>query len=137
MITLARFCVVIPPIFKALATAPATGDDAAQTASTAAQPLEIAMSIDADAIEKVARLARIRLDPADVPALTDRIGNILAMVDRLQAVDTAGVEPLSNPCDASQRLRADAVSETDQRERFQAIAPSTEQGLYLVPRVIE
>lgn len=95
------------------------------------------MSIDADAIEKVARLARIRLDSADVPALTERIGNILAMVDRLQAVDTAGVEPLANPCDASQRLRADTVSEADQRERFQAIAPSTEQGLYLVPRVIE
>lgn len=95
------------------------------------------MSIDADAIEKVARLARIRLEPADVPALTDSISNILAMVDRLQAVDTAGVEPLANSCDASQRLRADAVSEADQRARFQAIAPSTEQGLYLVPRVIE
>lgn len=95
------------------------------------------MSIDADAIEKIARLARIRLDPADVPALTERIGNILAMVDRLQAVDTEGVEPLANPCDARQRLRADVVTETDQRSRFQAIAPSTEQGLYLVPRVIE
>lgn len=95
------------------------------------------MSIDTTDIEKAALLARIRLDPAAVPELTERLGNILKMVDQLQSVDTSNVTPMANPLDAIQRLRADVVTETDQRERFQAIAPSTEQGLYLVPRVIE
>lgn len=95
------------------------------------------MSITTTDIEKVAQLARIRLDPAAVPELTERLGNILKMVDQLQSVDTGNVTPMANPLDATQRLRADEVTETDQRARFQAIAPSTEQGLYLVPRVIE
>jgi aspartyl-tRNA(Asn)/glutamyl-tRNA(Gln) amidotransferase subunit C len=59
------------------------------------------------------------------------------MVDTLQAVDTSGIEPMANPLDATQRLRADVVSEENQRERFQAIAPASENGLYLVPKVIE
>jgi len=101
------------------------------------------MSITAADIEKAAKLARIRLDAADVPELSQRLNNILAMVDRLQEVDTAGIEPMANPLDATQRLRADAVTEpagTDAlnvRAAFQAIAPSAEQGLYLVPKVIE
>jgi aspartyl-tRNA(Asn)/glutamyl-tRNA(Gln) amidotransferase subunit C len=95
------------------------------------------MTISATDIEKAARLARIRIDQDAVPELTRRLANILAMVDRLQAVDTSGVVPMANPLDATQRLRADAVTETDQREAFLAIAPSAEQGLYLVPRVIE
>jgi len=97
----------------------------------------IAMSIDTTDIEKAALLARIRLDPTAVPELTERLGNILKMVDQLQSVDTSNVTPMANPLDATQRLRADEVTETSQRERFQAIAPSTENGLYLVPRVIE
>lgn len=95
------------------------------------------MSIATADIEKAARLARIRLDAAAIPDLAARLGNILALVDRLQAVDTDGVAPMANPLDAVQRLRADTVTETDQRERFLALAPSSEQGLYLVPRVIE
>lgn len=95
------------------------------------------MSIDTTDIEKAALLARIRLDPTAVPELTERLGNILKMVDQLQSVDTSNVTPMANPLDATQRLRADEVTETSQRERFQAIAPSTENGLYLVPRVIE
>jgi aspartyl-tRNA(Asn)/glutamyl-tRNA(Gln) amidotransferase subunit C len=95
------------------------------------------MSINTTDIEKVAKLARIRVDAAAVPELVERLGNILAMVDRLQAVDTTGVAPMANPLDATQRLRADVVSESNQRELFLSIAPSTEQGLYLVPRVIE
>lgn len=95
------------------------------------------MSIEIADIEKVAKLARIRIDAGDLPELTKRLGNILAMVDKLQAVDTSGVAPMSNPFDAEQRLRVDAVTETDQRDALLAIAPKTEQGLFLVPKVIE
>ncbi len=95
------------------------------------------MAIEQDEIEKIAELARIRIDGDQVPEVTQRITEILAMVDRLQAADTAGVEPLANPLDAIQRLRADEVTESNRREDFQAIAPAVENGLYLVPRVIE
>jgi aspartyl-tRNA(Asn)/glutamyl-tRNA(Gln) amidotransferase subunit C len=95
------------------------------------------MSVTTADIEKVAKLARIRIDADDLPELTARLGNILAMVDKLQAVDTTGIEPMSNPFDASQRLRADVVTEPDQRDALLAIAPKTEQSLFLVPKVIE
>ena len=95
------------------------------------------MSISKAEIEKIASLSRLKVSEAEAAQLTERIGNILAMVDTMQAVDTSGIEPMANPMDASQRLRVDKVTETNQRERFQQIAPATEDGLYLVPRVIE
>lgn len=95
------------------------------------------MTISREDIEKVAVLARIRLDEEQIPALENDLGNILSLVDQLSAADTDSVEPLAHPLDAVQRLRADEVTETSQREAFQAIAPATEDGLYLVPRVIE
>ncbi|MBU2874816.1 Asp-tRNA(Asn)/Glu-tRNA(Gln) amidotransferase subunit GatC [Marinobacter salexigens] len=95
------------------------------------------MTISREDIEKVAVLARIRLDEEQIPALENDLGNILSLVDQLSAADTDNVEPLAHPLDAVQRLRADKVTETNQREAFQAIAPATESGLYLVPRVIE
>ncbi|MBK1852155.1 Asp-tRNA(Asn)/Glu-tRNA(Gln) amidotransferase subunit GatC [Marinobacter sp. 1-4A] len=95
------------------------------------------MTISREDIEKVAVLARIRLDEEQIPALENDLGNILSLVDQLSAADTNNVEPLAHPLDAVQRLRADEVTETNQREAFQAIAPATESGLYLVPRVIE
>jgi aspartyl-tRNA(Asn)/glutamyl-tRNA(Gln) amidotransferase subunit C len=95
------------------------------------------MAIDKADIEKIAKLARLQVSAAQVSELQSRLGDILAMVDTMQAVDTSGIEPMANPLDASQRLRADVVSESNQRERFQAIAPAAENGLYLVPRVIE
>jgi aspartyl-tRNA(Asn)/glutamyl-tRNA(Gln) amidotransferase subunit C len=88
-------------------------------------------------IEKVAVLARIRVDEAQISALEKDLGNILDLVDQLSAADTDSVEPMAHPLNAVQRLRADEVTETDQRKAFQAIAPATENGLYLVPRVIE
>jgi aspartyl-tRNA(Asn)/glutamyl-tRNA(Gln) amidotransferase subunit C len=88
-------------------------------------------------IEKVAVLARIRVDEAQISALEKDLGNILDLVDQLSAADTDSVEPMAHPLNAVQRLRADEVTETDQRAAFQAIAPATENGLYLVPRVIE
>ena len=88
-------------------------------------------------IEKVAVLARIRVDEEQVSALEKDLGNILDLVDQLAAADTDSVEPMAHPLNAVQRLRADEVTEANQREAFQAIAPATENGLYLVPRVIE
>lgn len=95
------------------------------------------MTVSASDIEKIANLARIQLPAEQLQGVTQRLNDILAMVDTMQAVDTSAVEPMANPLDASQRLRADEVSETNQRDDFQAIAPLTEQGLYLVPKVID
>ena len=95
------------------------------------------MTISREDIEKVAVLARIRVDDEQVSALENDLGNILDLVDQLSAADTDAVEALAHPLDAVQRLRPDEVTETNQREAFQAIAPATENGLYLVPRVIE
>ncbi|AKV95151.1 MULTISPECIES: Asp-tRNA(Asn)/Glu-tRNA(Gln) amidotransferase subunit GatC [Marinobacter] len=95
------------------------------------------MTISREDIEKVAVLARIRVDDEQVSALEKDLGNILDLVDQLGAADTDSVEPMAHPLNAVQRLRADEVTETNQREAFQAIAPATENGLYLVPRVIE
>lgn len=95
------------------------------------------MTISREDIEKVAVLARIRVDDEQVSALEKDLGNILDLVDQLGAADTDSVEPMAHPLNAVQRLRADEATETNQREAFQAIAPATENGLYLVPRVIE
>ncbi len=95
------------------------------------------MTISREDIEKVAVLARIRVDDKQVSALEKDLGNILDLVDQLGAADTDKVEPMAHPLNAVQRLRADEVTETNQREAFQAIAPATENGLFLVPRVIE
>jgi len=95
------------------------------------------MAIDKHEIDKLSRLARLSVSEEDSADVAERITKILGLVDQLQAVDTTGVEPMSNPLDAVQRLRADEVSETNQREAFQSIAPAAEQGLYLVPKVIE
>jgi len=95
------------------------------------------MFIEQDEIEKIAELARIRITDGQIGQVTQRITEILQMVDQLQAVDTREVEPMANPLDATQRLRADEVTESDRRDAFQAIAPAVENGLYLVPKVID
>ena len=95
------------------------------------------MAVGPSDIEKIAHLARIRIAPDQIGAVAERISDILAMVDQMQAVDTDAVRPMANPHDATQRLRPDEVSEVNQRERFQALAPQAEGGLYLVPKVIE
>ncbi len=88
-------------------------------------------------VQRIAHLARLELSEAGAEAMRSELNAILAMVDQLQAVDTEGVEPMSHPQAGSQRLREDRVTEADERERFQAIAPAVEDGLYLVPKVIE
>ena len=88
-------------------------------------------------IARIAELARLELSAADAAAMQQQLNGILAMVDRMQSVDTQGVEPMSHPQEAMQRLREDEVTERDQRPAFQEIAPAVEDGLYLVPKVIE
>ncbi|HUT41706.1 MAG TPA: Asp-tRNA(Asn)/Glu-tRNA(Gln) amidotransferase subunit GatC [Gammaproteobacteria bacterium] len=95
------------------------------------------MALDAADVEKIAHLARLGIEAQDVPEYSRNLSDILAFVEQLNAVDTSGVEPLAHPLEATQRLRADIVSETDERTAFQAVAPQTEAGLYLVPKVIE
>ena len=95
------------------------------------------MSVEQADIEKIAKLSRIRIAESDIPEVADRINDILNMVDSMQAVDTSGVEPLRNPLDATQRLRADVVTEQNQREQLQQNAPAADEGLFLVPKVIE
>lgn len=94
-------------------------------------------SLDKAEIEKLAELARVRVAEDDLAEVTERISSILELVDQMQAIDTSGVEPLANPLDARQRLRQDRVTESDRRGEFQALAPAVEDGLYLVPRVVE
>jgi aspartyl-tRNA(Asn)/glutamyl-tRNA(Gln) amidotransferase subunit C len=95
------------------------------------------MSLDKEAVGKIAHLARLGVDEAEYETYARNLSDILSFVEQLDAVDTSGVEPMAHPMDASQRLRPDRVSEADQREAFQRIAPKVEAGLYLVPKVIE
>jgi aspartyl-tRNA(Asn)/glutamyl-tRNA(Gln) amidotransferase subunit C len=88
-------------------------------------------------ISRLARLARIEVPEDQAGALARELDGILALVDEMRAVPTAGIEPMSHPQDAMQRLRDDAVTEPDRRDKFQSVAPAVEDGLYLVPRVVE
>jgi aspartyl-tRNA(Asn)/glutamyl-tRNA(Gln) amidotransferase subunit C len=95
------------------------------------------MSLSPAEVEKIAHLARLALEPAQAAGLAQDLSRILDLVDQMNAVDTAGVEPMAHPLEMSQRLRPDEVTEPDRRDAFQKVAPQTEAGLYLVPRVIE
>lgn len=95
------------------------------------------MAVDRSDIEKLAELARIEVSETTIDEVADSISDILALVDQLQAADTTGVAPMAHPLDAVQRLRADCVTESNQREALQANAPATEDGLFLVPKVID
>lgn len=95
------------------------------------------MSLDTDDIKAIARLARLRIDDADVPLYATNLSSILDLVEQMNSVNTEGVMPMSHPLDLVQRLREDIVTENNQRDEFQKVAPATQDGLYLVPRVIE
>ncbi|WP_341303736.1 Asp-tRNA(Asn)/Glu-tRNA(Gln) amidotransferase subunit GatC [Pseudomonas sp. TMP25] len=95
------------------------------------------MAIERCDVEKIAHLARLGLNEAEIPATTEKLNSILGLIDHMQAVNTDGIEPLAHPLEATQRLRADHVTEHNQRDAYQAIAPAVENGLYLVPQVIE
>lgn len=93
--------------------------------------------MDNKEIQQLAQLARINIDDSMVDEVAGNIENILALVSQLQSVDTEGVEPMSHPMDAVQRLRADTITEENHREALQAVAPATDKGLFLVPKVID
>ena len=95
------------------------------------------MSLSDDQVRRIARLARIALQPGESAAATARLNRVLALVDEMRRVNTAGVEPMAHAQDLIQPLRVDSVTESNQRERYQAVAPAVEEGLYLVPKVIE
>lgn len=95
------------------------------------------MIVDKDLVLNIAELAQLQIEDDEIDHYVDSLGRILQLVEEMQSVDTQGVEPVSNPLDGTQRLREDRVTEDDQRELFLANAPESEQGLFLVPRVVE
>ena len=95
------------------------------------------MALDKTEIEKIAHLARLHIGESETEEVTTRITDILALIDQMQSVDTEVVEALAHPLDLVQRLRADAITEDNQRDRLQKLAPASEDGLYLVPKVLE
>ncbi len=95
------------------------------------------MSLEVEDVTKIARLARLEIKSGDVEHYASELSGILDFVDRLNAADTSAVTPMAHPLEQVQRLREDEVTETNQRELFQSIAPEVEDGLYLVPKVIE
>jgi aspartyl-tRNA(Asn)/glutamyl-tRNA(Gln) amidotransferase subunit C len=95
------------------------------------------MSLSDDQIRRIARLARIAVRREELAAVGERLNRVLGLIDQMRAVDTAGIEPMSHALDVVQRLRPDEVTESDRRDAYQAHAPAVEQGLYLVPKVIE
>lgn len=95
------------------------------------------MSISLEEVLDISRLARLHIDEKQAGQYAADLSKILAWVQQMNRVDTRKVEPMAHPLDVVQRLREDKVTETDQREKFQTIAPRTDKGLYLVPKVIE
>ncbi|MCG8378623.1 MAG: Asp-tRNA(Asn)/Glu-tRNA(Gln) amidotransferase subunit GatC [Proteobacteria bacterium] len=95
------------------------------------------MSLDKSEVQKIAWLARLSIDEQDIPNYSDELSNILDLVDRMNSVDTKDVSPIAHPLDLVAWLRSDNVTETNQRDHFQKHAPLTEDGCYLVPKVIE
>lgn len=95
------------------------------------------MALDQDQVKKIAALSKLSIDDSQLDEFQTNLSNILDLVDQLSTADTQGVTPMAHPLDAVQRLRADKVTEENQREHFQDIAPAVEQGHYLVPRVVE
>jgi aspartyl-tRNA(Asn)/glutamyl-tRNA(Gln) amidotransferase subunit C len=106
------------------------------------------MSLTPDDVRRLARLARIAIEPQESAAVLERLNRVLALVDQMRAVDTSGIEPMAHPAEAhfpkGQRLRDDEAREKDQRAVYQSVAPAgpdgkpqVQDGLYLVPKVIE
>jgi aspartyl-tRNA(Asn)/glutamyl-tRNA(Gln) amidotransferase subunit C len=95
------------------------------------------MSLSLLDVKRIAQLARIEVTDAQAEQVLGQLQGVFALIEELQSVDTRGIEPMSHAQDVTLRLREDQVTETDNRERFQAVAPRVDTGLYLVPKVIE
>jgi aspartyl-tRNA(Asn)/glutamyl-tRNA(Gln) amidotransferase subunit C len=95
------------------------------------------MSLTHQDVARIAKLARINVNDEEIAAVGNQLNNIFGLIEKMQAVNTDGIEPMAHPQDVSLRLREDIVTQTNQREAFQALAPQVEKGLFLVPKVIE
>lgn len=95
------------------------------------------MSLDDATVRRIAALARIAITAEEAQRVRDELNGILTLIEQMQGADTTGVEPMAHALDVAARLRPDEATEPDQRAAFQSLAPQVEQGLYLVPRVIE
>ena len=95
------------------------------------------MALDLAQVYRIAQLARIEITEDEAKRTLSQLEDIFAMIERMQAVDTDGVEPMAHPLGGRQRLREDAVTEADRRDAYLANAPAQQEGLFLVPRVIE
>tara|TARA_R110002074_G_scaffold54746_1_gene136311 strand:- start:12942 stop:13229 length:288 start_codon:yes stop_codon:yes gene_type:complete len=95
------------------------------------------MPIQSEDVMNIAHLARLGIEDEQVAAYASDLSNIMSLVEQMNAVDTSNIEPMAHPLDQSQRLRADEVSESDQRDLLQKNAPDVKGGLFLVPRVID
>lgn len=95
------------------------------------------MSLSKDQVQHIAMLARLRLAESEVDDVADKLSRIVEFVDQLGAADTGNVSPMAHPLNQGQRLRADVVTEPNARAQIQANAPAVQDGLYLVPKVIE
>lgn len=95
------------------------------------------MSLTQAEVDRIAHLARLAINPQDIPGYTRNLSNILDLVAQMDSADTQGVDPMAHPQDVRQRVRADKVTEGDEHKLFQRIAPRVEAGLYLVPQVID
>ena len=95
------------------------------------------MAVTLNDINKIALLARLGLSDEEKSRYTDSLNNILGLIDDLQAVNTQGIQPLAHAVDVTQPLRPDVITESNQRDNYQKIAPAVQDGLYLVPKVIE
>jgi aspartyl-tRNA(Asn)/glutamyl-tRNA(Gln) amidotransferase subunit C len=95
------------------------------------------VTLDRKQIEDIAMLARLSIKEDDIPVHQTELGEILKMVEQMKSVDTDAIEPLAHPLEIDARLRPDAITEENQREKNQTMAPQTQDGYYLVPKVIE
>lgn len=95
------------------------------------------MALDRSDVKSIADLARLAISDENIDKYSTELSSILDLVEQMNAVDTDGVQPLAHPTDAVQRLRADVVTESNNREKYMANAPAQEEGLFLVPKVVE
>ncbi len=95
------------------------------------------MSLSLDDVRRIAHLARIEITEAETQATAAQLNDIFAMIERMQKIDTRGIEPMAHPLGGDQRLRDDAASEAIDRDENLKNAPAQVEGLFIVPRVIE
>lgn len=95
------------------------------------------MTLDKETVHSIARLARLNIGESEVEKYQTGLSNILKLVEKMEQCDTSRIDPMTHPCDPTLRFREDCITEKNQREKFQTLAPNSEDGLYLVPKVID